>query len=72
LQSKVDGGSVQRLALLADKERLAGRLHPGAFLQPCADGPQLVTAQRVRRRSSALQPEDMRDAAFGVHLVSST
>ena len=41
---QVDGGSVQRLALLTDKERLAGRLHPGAFFQPCADGPELVAA----------------------------
>ena len=32
-QEQVDGGSVQRLALLTDKERLAGRLHPGAFLR---------------------------------------
>ena len=43
-QGQVHGGSVQRPPLLTDKERLAGRLHPGAFFQPCADGPQLVAA----------------------------
>ena len=43
-QAKLDGRAVQRLPLLADKERLAGRLHPGAFFQPCADGPQLVAS----------------------------
>jgi hypothetical protein len=35
---------VQRFALLAYKERLSGRFHPGTFFQPCADGPQLVAA----------------------------
>jgi hypothetical protein len=44
LQEQVDGRAVQRLALLAHKKRLAGRLHPGAFFQPCADSPQLVGA----------------------------
>lgn len=43
-KGKVDSGAVQRLSLLTDKERLAGRLHPGTFFQPCADGPQFVTA----------------------------
>ena len=43
-QGQVDGRAVQRLALLAYKERLAGRFHPGTFFQPCADGPQLVAA----------------------------
>ena len=43
-QGQIDGRAVQRLALFTDKERLAGRLHPGAFFQPCADGPQLVAA----------------------------
>jgi hypothetical protein len=33
-QGKVNGRSVRRLPLLTDKERLAGRLHPGAFFQP--------------------------------------
>ena len=28
----------------AHEERLAGRLHPGAFLHPCGNRPQLVAA----------------------------
>jgi hypothetical protein len=60
---------VQRPAPLADEERLAGRLHPGADFQPRADGPQLVAPQRVRGRESALQPGDVQDAALDVHLV---
>ncbi len=44
LQKQIDGGSVQWSPLLADKERLAGRLHPGAFNQPGLDRPQLVAA----------------------------
>ena len=43
-QGQVHGGSVQRPPLLTDKERLAGRLHPGAFFQTCVDGPQFVAA----------------------------
>ena len=43
-QGQVDGGSVQRRPLLTDKERPAGGLHPGAFFQPGANGPQLVAA----------------------------
>src|ERR1039458_10222428 len=38
-QEQVDGGSVQGLALLADKERPAGGLHPGAFFQPNPNRP---------------------------------
>ena len=44
LHEQVDGRSVQLLVLLTDKERLADRLHPGAFFEPCADSPQLVAA----------------------------
>ena len=33
-QGQIGGQTVQRRALLADKERLASRLHPGAFFQP--------------------------------------
>jgi hypothetical protein len=49
-QGQVDCGPVQRLSLLAHKERLAGWLHACPFSEPCADGPQLVAAQRLRRR----------------------
>jgi hypothetical protein len=34
---QVDGGPVQRLSPHADKERLAGRIQPSAFLEPRAD-----------------------------------
>src|SRR5690242_11608031 len=33
-KKQIDGRAVQRRALLADKETLAGRLHPGALLEP--------------------------------------
>jgi hypothetical protein len=39
LHEVVDGRAVQRLALLADKEALAGRLHAGALFQPCGNYP---------------------------------
>ncbi len=68
-QRQIDSRTVQRRTLLTDKERLAGRLHPGAFFQSAADRPQLVAAQRVRRRETALQAGDMQHAAFGVHLI---
>ncbi len=35
---------MQRLALLTHEERLAGRLHAGALLEPSADYPELVAA----------------------------
>jgi hypothetical protein len=41
-QKQIDRRSMQRPALLADKETLAGWFHPGAFFQPCADGAELV------------------------------
>jgi hypothetical protein len=49
MQHQIYGRAVQRLALLTDKERLAGRLHPGALPEPCADSFQFITAQLVRR-----------------------
>ena len=52
-QGEVHGGSVQRLPLLTHKERLAGRLHPGAFFQPNPNDPQLVASQRRRGRINA-------------------
>jgi hypothetical protein len=70
-QKQIDGRAVQRLAPLADKERLHARanLPPGAVFQPGADGPQLVGSQRLRRRQPAFQPAHMQHAAFAVHLV---
>ena len=50
LHDVVDGRAVQERALLADKEALAGRLHAGALLQPCADCPKLIAAERLRGR----------------------
>jgi hypothetical protein len=50
LQEKIDGRAVQRLTLLADKEGFAGRPHPRAFFQPCADGSLLIAAWGLRRR----------------------
>jgi hypothetical protein len=33
---------VKRLALLTDKKRLAGWLHAGALLEPCADSLKFI------------------------------
>jgi hypothetical protein len=63
-QEQVNGRAVQRFALLAYKERLAGRFHPGTFFQPG------VTALSSSPRrgcvvDNALQPGHMQHAAFG-------
>jgi len=50
LQSQIDRGRVQRRPLLADKEALGGRLHPGALFQPRADGPEFIAARGLRGR----------------------
>src|SRR5947207_2913281 len=50
VQNQIDGRAVQGPALLTDKKRLAGRLHPGALLEPCADGFEFVTTQGLRGR----------------------
>jgi hypothetical protein len=44
LQKQIDRRAEQRLALLADEERLAAGLHPGVFLSARHDGAQLVAA----------------------------
>ena len=46
LQKVVDAGTVQRLPLLAHKERFDGRgqFHTGADFQPCVDRPDFVGA----------------------------
>jgi len=44
LHDVVDSRAVQGRALLANEERLAGRLHAGALLEPSADCPELVAA----------------------------
>lgn len=71
LQEKIDGRAVQRLALLADKQRLDGRLwfHPVALFQPCLDSLHLVGAERVGGREAALEPLHMQDAALDVHMI---
>jgi hypothetical protein len=69
VEQQIDGRAMQRLALLADKKRLAGGLHPGALLEPCADGLELVAAQGLRGRQTVLQPDDVQHAALRVHLV---
>src|SRR5450755_5060146 len=45
-QKQIDGRTVQRLALFAEKERLHARanLHPGAVFQPGAASPTHSTA----------------------------
>ena len=45
-QKVVDAGTVPRLPLLADKERLegGGQFHPGADFQPSIDCPDFVGA----------------------------
>jgi hypothetical protein len=50
IEKQINGRTVQRLALLTNKKRLAGRPHPGSLLEPCADGLELVAAQRLRGR----------------------
>jgi hypothetical protein len=54
---------VQRLPLLADKERPAGRFHPGAFFQPCADG--ALTHRCEAAASSIARPSIERHATRG-------
>ena len=44
-KGEIDRGVVQLLALIAYKERPAGRLHSVASLQPCRDRAQLFGAQ---------------------------
>jgi hypothetical protein len=50
IQQQVDGRAMQRLALLADKERLAARFHAGALPEPSPDCFQFIAAQRLRGR----------------------
>jgi hypothetical protein len=69
IQNQIDSRAVQRLALLADKERPAGRFHPDALLEPCADGLELVATQGLSGREAVLQADDVQHAASHVHLV---
>ena len=55
-----------RTPLLADKEHPAVRIQPGALFEPRTDCPQLAASQRLRSRQAALQPGDVKHAAFGV------
>ena len=49
VEKKIDSRPMQGLALLAHKERFAGRLHPRALPEPCVDCFQFIAAQRMRR-----------------------
>ncbi len=66
---KPDVAPVEGLALLADKERLAGRLHPRTLGKPRPDGAQFVGAHGVRGGHAFFQPRDVQHAAFHIHLV---
>ena len=67
-QGRPDRPAIEWPPAFADKEPFGDGLHSRPFFEPCLDAAEFFGAERVRGGEALLEPGDMQDAAFRIHL----